>query len=92
LNTTQANKFKELEKENTPLKRFVADLSLDNAILKEVLSRKGSAPSQPEQVQPCAPDHALVFLDDAHDLEDIHYESYQGAKTPQGCPLGNHNL
>ena len=32
----QARKLKELEKENTRLKKLVADLSLDNAILKEV--------------------------------------------------------
>jgi putative transposase len=40
LNTTQAKKLKELEKENPRLKHLVADLSLDNAILKEVLSKK----------------------------------------------------
>jgi putative transposase len=40
LNTTQAKKLKALEKENTRLKGLVADLSLDNAILKEVLSKK----------------------------------------------------
>jgi putative transposase len=32
----QAKKLKELDKENTRLKKLVADLSLDNAILKEV--------------------------------------------------------
>ena len=32
----QARRFKELEKENVRLKKLVADLSLDNAILKEV--------------------------------------------------------
>ena len=32
----QAKRLKELEKENARLKRLVADLSLDNAILKEV--------------------------------------------------------
>ena len=32
----QAKKLKELEKENSRLKKLVADLSLDNAILKEV--------------------------------------------------------
>jgi transposase-like protein len=32
----QAKRLKELEKENTRLKKLVADLSLDNAILKEV--------------------------------------------------------
>lgn len=32
----QARKYKDLEKENSRLKKLVADLSLDNAILKEV--------------------------------------------------------
>jgi putative transposase len=40
LDMTQARKLKELEKENLQLKKLVADLSLDNAILKEVLSKK----------------------------------------------------
>ena len=40
LDKTQARKLKELEKENLQLKKLVADLSLDNAILKEVLSKK----------------------------------------------------
>ena len=34
----QAKRFKGLEKENTRLKRLVADLSLDNAILQDVAS------------------------------------------------------
>ena len=33
----QAKRLKELEKENTRLKKLVADLSLDNAILKEAV-------------------------------------------------------
>ena len=32
----QAKRLKELEKENTRLKKLVADISLDNAILKDV--------------------------------------------------------
>ena len=36
LRIEQAKKLKSLEKENTRLKKLVADLSLDNAILKEV--------------------------------------------------------
>jgi putative transposase len=40
MNTTQTKKLKTLEKENVRLKKLVADLSLDNAILKEVLSKK----------------------------------------------------
>jgi len=40
LDMTQAKKLRNLEKENVRLKNLVADLSLDNAILKEVLSKK----------------------------------------------------
>ena len=40
LDTTQARILKQLEKENLQLKKLVADISLDNAILKEVLSKK----------------------------------------------------
>jgi transposase-like protein len=35
LRTDQAKRFKEMERENARLKKLVADLSLDNAILKE---------------------------------------------------------
>ena len=35
LRVEQAKKLKSLEKENTRLKKLVADLSLDNSILKE---------------------------------------------------------
>lgn len=40
MDVPQAKKLKEMEKENTRLKKLVADLSLDNAILKEVLGKK----------------------------------------------------
>ncbi len=40
MDITQAKKLREIEKENTRLKKLVADLSLDNAILKEVLGKK----------------------------------------------------
>ena len=36
LKRDQARKLKDLERENARLKRLVADLSLDNAILREV--------------------------------------------------------
>jgi transposase-like protein len=35
LRVDQAHRFKELEQENSRLKRLVADISLDNVILKE---------------------------------------------------------
>ena len=35
LRVDQAKRFKEMEQENARLKRLVADLSMDNAILKE---------------------------------------------------------
>ena len=38
MRTSQVRKFKDLEKENARLKKLVADLSLDNAILKEAIS------------------------------------------------------
>ena len=38
LRVDQAKRYKALEKENVRLKRLVADLSLDNAILKDVAS------------------------------------------------------
>jgi len=38
LKTDQARKLKDLEKENTRLKKLVADLSLDKAMLQEVAS------------------------------------------------------
>ena len=40
MNVTDAKNLKELEKENTRLKKLVADLSLDNAILKDVAEGK----------------------------------------------------
>jgi transposase-like protein len=38
LRTDQAKRLKELEKENARLKKLVAELSLDNQVLKEVAS------------------------------------------------------
>ena len=38
MRTSQVHKLKDLEKENARLKKLVADLSLDNAILKEAIS------------------------------------------------------
>ena len=40
LRLDQAKRLRELEKENTRLKRLVADQALDNAILKEVSTGK----------------------------------------------------
>ena len=40
MTVSQAKQLKEMGKENARLKKLVADLSLDNAILKEVLGKK----------------------------------------------------
>ncbi len=40
LSVDQAKRLKEVEKENTRLRRLVSDLSLDKAILKEVAEGK----------------------------------------------------
>jgi len=37
--TSEAKRLKELEKENARLKRLVADISLENAVLKDVNSK-----------------------------------------------------
>ncbi len=37
---SELRKLKQLEEENSKLKRLVADLSLDKAMLQEVLSKK----------------------------------------------------
>jgi len=39
MTTSDAKRMKELEKENDRLKKLVADLSLDNAILRDVNSK-----------------------------------------------------
>lgn len=39
MSTSDARRLKDLEKENARLKRLVADLSLDNAILRDVNSK-----------------------------------------------------
>jgi len=39
MSTSDAKRLKELEKENSRLKKLVADLSLDNAILKDINSK-----------------------------------------------------
>jgi putative transposase len=38
MRTAQVRRLKDLERENARMKKLVADLSLDNAILKETLS------------------------------------------------------
>lgn len=40
VSVSEAKRMRELEGENSQLKRLVADLSLDNLALKEVLSKK----------------------------------------------------
>lgn len=40
MTVNEARRLKELEAENTKLKKLVADLSLDNAILRDVNSKK----------------------------------------------------
>jgi putative transposase len=44
LEASEAKRLRELEHENTKLKRLVADLSLDNVALKDALSGKYNRP------------------------------------------------
>jgi putative transposase len=43
MDVSEARRLKELERENAELKKMVADLSLDNRLLKEINSKKWSA-------------------------------------------------
>ena len=40
MDTSQLKRLKELEEENARLKKMYAELSLDNVMLKDVLSKK----------------------------------------------------
>jgi len=40
MDVSEARKLRDLERENTELKKMVADLSLDNRMLKEINSKK----------------------------------------------------
>jgi putative transposase len=40
MEVSEARKLRELERENTELKKMVADLSLDNRMLKELNTKK----------------------------------------------------
>ncbi len=40
MEVSEAKKLRELERDNTELKKMVADLSLDNRMLKELNSKK----------------------------------------------------
>ena len=41
LESEQVRQFKQLQEENAKLKRLVADLSLDNVMLQDVLTKQG---------------------------------------------------
>ncbi len=46
MDVSEAKRLRQLEEENTKLKRLVADLSLDNVALKDLLSPTGEARCQ----------------------------------------------
>jgi putative transposase len=41
MEASNVKRLKDLEEENSSLKRMFAELSMDNAILKDVISKKG---------------------------------------------------
>ncbi len=44
MEASDVKRLKELEEENTRLKKMFADLSLDHSILKDVITKKGCQP------------------------------------------------
>jgi putative transposase len=45
MEASDLKRLKELQEENSKLKRMFADLSLDHTVLKEILSKKGWGPT-----------------------------------------------
>ena len=45
MESSDVKRLKDLEEENSRLKRLYADLSLDHSILKDVISKKGWGPA-----------------------------------------------
>jgi putative transposase len=56
-------KLKTLEEENKKLKLLIAELSLDNYVLKNLLEKSSKPPKQREKVQPIKP-HIVNSLND----------------------------
>ncbi len=79
MEVSDAKRLRALEDENRRLKRLVADLSLDNVALKDVLSKKWRAhkpalsgqarhgsprPEWPARMQPCGPEPLQLAVAD----------------------------
>lgn len=60
MNSSDAKRLKELEKENARLKKLVAGLSLDNAILKDV-ARENSKPGKMKTSRSQGADRIRMF-------------------------------
>jgi len=56
MTVSEAKRLRQLEEENTRLKRMVAELSLDKQMLEDVLSKSGRACSQKSRCGPFDPD------------------------------------
>jgi len=80
LNTGQAKRLKALEKENSRLKRLVADLSLDNAVLKEILPRETYKPCQEAQGNGTSSQEASALG------EESLFSAFTASDHPKVCP------
>jgi putative transposase len=54
LDVSEARRLRQLEDENTRLKKLLADAMLDNAVLKDIASKKGDARGQEGRCDCCA--------------------------------------
>jgi hypothetical protein len=73
----QARRLKELEQENAKLKRLVAELSLDELVLKDICLGKLLSPER----RPCAVTHAL----EAHGMSERRARQQSVEHRPE-CP------
>jgi hypothetical protein len=86
--TEQAQRLKALEQENSRLKRLVADLSLDNAMLRETVSgNPGPPPGRADQPGKTTAGGGALEVDVCR-FGTMRLPGARSAPLPQGLRLG----
>jgi len=67
LEVSEAKRLRTLEDENTRLKKLLADVMLDNAVLKELAGKNGDARRKAGRARPCPRDVRAKRTPGVHD-------------------------
>jgi putative transposase len=76
MNVSEAKRLKQLQYENSKLKKLLADSVLDNAAFKELLSKNGNAAAKRE---------AVAYLGDAHEMRERRARKLLGCDRMTVC-------